>query len=88
MNVQLPLQMDKSAFLSWVQGQEERFELVDGCVVMMTGASRNHGRIIRNVMALLSSQLDPRWEPIAEFGLDAGPRTLPRHRRGSHERRR
>jgi Uma2 family endonuclease len=68
--------MDKPAFLAWVQGREERFELVDGHVVMMTGASRNHGRIIRNVMALLGSQLDPQWEPIAEFGLDAGPRTL------------
>jgi Uma2 family endonuclease len=76
MNVQLPLQMDKSAFLVWVQGREERFELVDGRVVMMTGASRNHARIIRNVVALLSAQLDPQWEPIAEFGLDAGPRTL------------
>ena len=76
MNVQLPIQMDKSAFLTWVQGREERYELVDGRVVMMTGASRNHGRIIRNVLALLSAQLDPQWEPIAEFGLDAGPRTL------------
>jgi Uma2 family endonuclease len=76
MNVQLPLQMDKSAFLAWAQGREERFELVDGRVVMMTGASRNHGRIIRNVMALLSTQLDPQWEPIAEFGLDSGPDTL------------
>ena len=68
--------MDKSAFLAWAQGREERFELVDGRVVMMTGASRNHGRIIRNVMALLSAQLDPQWEPIAEFGLTSGPRTL------------
>jgi Uma2 family endonuclease len=76
MNVQLPIQMDKSAFLTWVQGREERYELVDGRVIMMTGASRNHGRIIRNVLALLSAQLDPQWEPIAEFGLDAGPRTL------------
>jgi Uma2 family endonuclease len=76
MNVQLPLQMDKSAFLAWIQGQEERFELVDGRVVMMTGASRNHGRIVRNLMVLLSTQLEPQWEPIADFGLDCGPRTL------------
>ena len=76
MNVQLPLQMDKSAFLAWVQGREERYELVDGRVVMMTGASRNHGRIIRNVLALLSTQLGSQWEPIAEFGIDSAPRTL------------
>jgi Uma2 family endonuclease len=68
--------MDKSAFLAWVQGQEERYELVDGRVVMMTGGSRNHGRIIRNILLLVSAQLDPEWEAIAEFGLDAGPRTL------------
>lgn len=76
MNVQLPVHMDKPAFLSWVQEREERYELVDGRVVMMTGASRNHGRIVRNVLFMLSARLDPRWEAIAEFGLDAGPRTL------------
>jgi Uma2 family endonuclease len=43
---------------------------------MMTGASRNHARIVRNLVFLLSGQLDPQWEAIAEFGLDAGPRTL------------
>jgi Uma2 family endonuclease len=76
MNVQLPVHMDKTAFLAWVQGREERYELVDGRVVMMTGASRNHGRIVRNLLVMLTAQLDPQWEAIAEFGLDAGPRTL------------
>jgi Uma2 family endonuclease len=76
MNVQLPVQMDKPTFLAWVQGREGRYELVDGRVVMMAGVSRNHARIVRNLVLLLNVQLDPQWEVIADFGLDAGPRTL------------
>ena len=42
MNVQLPVRMDKAAFLDWVQGREERYELDRGRVIMMTGG---HGHI-------------------------------------------
>src|SRR5262245_50052625 len=76
MNVQIPASMDKAAFLAWVQGREERYELANGRVVMMVGASLNHGRIVGNVYFALRSQLDPRWEVIAEFGLDSTPRSL------------
>ncbi len=77
MNVQLPVQIDKPAFLAWVQGREERYELAGGRVVMMVGTSRAHGLIVRNLVLLLHGQLDPqRWTVIAEFGLDAGPMTL------------
>jgi Uma2 family endonuclease len=77
MNVQLPVHIDKSAFLAWVQGREERYELAEGRVVMMVGASRAHGLIVSNLIALLRGQLDPQqWAVIAEFGLDAGPETL------------
>ena len=77
MNVQLPAHMDKSAFLAWVQGREERYELVEGRVIMMVGASRAHGLIVRNLLVLLNRVLDPqRWMVIADFGLDAGPQTL------------
>ena len=75
MNVQLAVHLDKSAFLAWVQGREERYELADGRVVMMTGASRTHGLMVLNIAMLLRNQLDPRTV-IADFGLDAGPRTL------------
>jgi hypothetical protein len=34
MNVQLPVHMDKAAFLAWVQGLEGRYELANGRVVM------------------------------------------------------
>jgi Uma2 family endonuclease len=76
MNIQLPANMDKAAFLAWVQEREGRYELVDGHVVMMVGASRAHGRIVRNLLVLIHAQLDPQqWEVIAELGFDDGPRT-------------
>ena len=34
MNVQVPLRMDKIAFLDWIQGREERYELDRGRVIM------------------------------------------------------
>jgi Uma2 family endonuclease len=77
MNVQLPVHIDKPAFLDWVQGREERYELADGRVVMMVGASRAHGVIVRNLVLLLHAQLDAQqWTVIAGFGLDTGPKTL------------
>jgi Uma2 family endonuclease len=77
MNIQLPVHMDRASFLSWVERQEERYELVEGRVIMMAGASRRHGRIVRNLLVVLHAQLDPReLEVIADFGLDAGPETL------------
>jgi Uma2 family endonuclease len=77
MNVQPNLRMDKAAFLAWMQATEGRYELAGGRVVMMPGASRIHGRIVRKLVKALSSRLDPmQWEVIAEFGLDAGPETL------------
>jgi len=77
MNVQLPVHIDKPAFLAWVQGREERYELAEGRVVMMVGASRAHGLIVRNLVFILHGQLDPQqWTVIADFGLDIGPKTL------------
>jgi Uma2 family endonuclease len=77
MNVQLPVHIDKPTFLTWVQGREERYELAEGRVVMMVGASRAHGLIVRNLVLILHGQLDPqKWTVIADFGLDAGPETL------------
>jgi Uma2 family endonuclease len=77
MNIQLPVHMDKAAFLAWVQGLEGRYELANGRVVMMVGASRAHARIVRNLLALLQGQLDlQHWDVLADFGIDAGPETL------------
>jgi Uma2 family endonuclease len=69
--------MDKAAFLAWAQGLEGRYELANGRVVMMVGASRAHALIIRNLLALLQGQLDSQqWDVLADFGIDAGPETL------------
>lgn len=77
MNIQLPVHMDKAAFLAWAEGQEGNYELVEGRVVMMVRTTRAHGLIVMNLALLLRAQLDPRqWAVIAEFGLDAGPSTL------------
>jgi Uma2 family endonuclease len=77
MNIQLPVHMDKAAFFAWVDRQEGRYELSDGRVVMMVGASRAHGLIVANLIAILKGQLDPKeWSVIADFGLDLGPKTL------------
>jgi Uma2 family endonuclease len=77
MNIQLPTQMDKPAFLHWLDRREERYELVGGRVVMMVGASRAHAIIVRNLVIYLHGHLDQRqWTVLSEFGLDAGPQTL------------
>jgi Uma2 family endonuclease len=77
MNVQLPVHLDKASFLSWVQGRDERYELAGGRVIMMVGASRAHGQIVRNLLLILHGQLDPQqWTVIGDFGLDTGPESL------------
>ncbi|CCE05110.1 conserved hypothetical protein [Bradyrhizobium sp. STM 3843] len=44
-------------FFSWITGQEERYELVDGEVVMMAGAGRRHDAIVVNLTAAIHSQI-------------------------------
>jgi Uma2 family endonuclease len=77
MNVQSDLQMDKAAFLAWVEGREGRYELAGGHVLMMTGGTRWHGLVVGNLFQLLRVRLDrKRWEVFTEFGVDVEPRTV------------
>lgn len=78
MNVQLPVQLDKSAFLAWVQGQEGRYELADRRVVMMTGGSRGHALITRRLAAALDRRIDSqRWIVLtSDFGVDIDANTI------------
>jgi Uma2 family endonuclease len=77
MNVQLPVQMDQQAFLAWVQGREERYELDRGRVIMMTGGSRAHWQITLNLARVLVARLDPdRYMVLPEFGVDLGPMSV------------
>jgi len=78
MNVQTDLRMDKPTFLAWVQEREGRYELDDGHVVMMTGGSRGHERVIRRLAAALERRLDAnRWEVLtSNFAVELGPKTV------------
>ena len=77
MNVQLPVKMDQQAFLGWVQGREERYELDRGRVIMMTGASRAHWQITANLIKALTARLDPdRFAVLPEFSVDLGPYSI------------
>lgn len=78
MNVQPNLRMDKATFLAWLQEREERYELADGHVMMMTGGSRGHGIITRRLAAALEKRLDAnRWTVLtSDFGVDLGPDTV------------
>ena len=71
MNVQPGLQMDKAAFLAWVQGREEHYELAEGRVLMMTGGTARHALVVGNLFELLRARLDrKRWRVITEFVVD------------------
>jgi Uma2 family endonuclease len=77
MNIQPGLRMGKSEFLSWVQG-EERYELAGSRVVMMTGGSRGHAIVVRQLARALEKRLDgSRWTVLTSgFGVDLGPSTV------------
>jgi Uma2 family endonuclease len=77
MNLQRQLQMDNAAFLAWVQGREERYELDRGRVIMTTGATMRHGLIVGNVFELLRARLDRKqWVVLTDFGIDVRPGTI------------
>jgi Uma2 family endonuclease len=78
MNVRLDLHMDKPAFLGWVQGLEQRYELARGRVMMMTGGSRGHAIITRRLATALERRLDQtRWSVLtSDFGGDLGSATI------------
>jgi Uma2 family endonuclease len=52
-----PTRLTLEEYLAWEARQETRNELVDGQPVAMTGGSRRHGRITRNLTVLLERQL-------------------------------
>src|SRR5262249_20462893 len=77
MNFQPDLQMDKAAFLAWVEGREGRYELAGGRVLMMTGGTMRHALIAGNLFELLRARLDRKhWRVLNDFGIDVGPRTV------------
>jgi Uma2 family endonuclease len=55
-------------FLTWEEGQDERYEFVDGQLVMMTGGTQAHALIASNLIALLRPML--RGTPCRPSGSD------------------
>ncbi len=49
--------MTVAQFFDWEPGDEDRYELVDGRPVKMTGARRRHDRIVTNINRVLGNQL-------------------------------
>jgi Uma2 family endonuclease len=77
MNVQLPVHMDQKAFLAWAERQEERYELDQGRVIMMTGGSRAHWQITFNLAKALDNRIDAeQFMVVPEFGVDLSSRTV------------
>src|SRR4051812_13150484 len=66
-------------FFAWVAGREQRFELVEGEVVMMAGAGRRHDSIVVNLTAAVHSQV--RGGPCQTFTSDTYISTSPCTRR-------
>lgn len=44
-------------FLAWAWGQDHKFEMIEGRLVMMAGGSRNHSRIAVNATVALGNRL-------------------------------
>jgi len=66
-------------FLAWAVGQEQRHELVDGEVVAMAGAGRQHDRIVANLIAAIRPQT--RGGPCQTFTSDTYVTTGPTTKR-------
>lgn len=58
MNQSIQLTFDKPAFYRWVVEQEGRFELENGRVIDMTGATKAHSLIVSNFIGELRQRLD------------------------------
>ena len=69
--------MSEAAFLAWAEPRDERYELVEGAVVMQAGASRDHERVAKSVFALLYAQADLEVFDVnkGDFGVRVGEGT-------------
>jgi Uma2 family endonuclease len=78
MNIKSNLLLDKAGFLAFAQAREERCELAESRVIMMTGASRAHVIVTRRLAAALEKRLDlGRWTVFTSgFGIEIGPATI------------
>lgn len=78
MNAELPVNINKTEFLAWVQTRErKRYELVNGSVVKAEQNTRGHARVTGNLLFARDRRLDrKRWDVLQSFGLETGPLTI------------
>lgn len=63
------LSMTLAEFLTWDDGTDTRYELVDGQVRAMAPPAEAHGTVVRNVGALIRSVLRAPCRVVAEAGI-------------------
>ena len=51
------IKLSPEEFFAWLPGQEGRYELIDGEVVMMAGAGRRHDHIVVNLISTIDGQM-------------------------------
>ena len=66
--------MTRDAFLTWAEVQRERYEFDGFAPVAMTGGTRNHNRITRDIHRALDARL--RGSGCESLGPDAGVATI------------
>src|SRR5215203_5633509 len=52
--------VDRETFQRWVVNQERRYEWVEGKIIMMTEVSRDHSRIVTNLVCRAGRDPQPR----------------------------
>ena len=70
-----PLRMSEDQFLGWAETEEERHELLEGEVMMQSGATRDHERVAKRIFALLYAQVDESLYDVnkGDFGVRIRP---------------
>ena len=71
MNIALREPWTVERFLAWEDKQEGRHEFNGAQILEMTGGSRDHQRIVTNLVRLLEDSLPPdRWDVVPEMRLE------------------
>jgi Uma2 family endonuclease len=73
MNAEANLKLSKADFYAYIQANDElRCEYVRGHIVQqMTGGTKGHGSVARNILLALMRQLDPKiWAVLQERGVE------------------
>ena len=78
MNVQSPPRMSIDAFFRWIEGEDGRYELVDGIRHLQPWVKRSHSLIVGNIDFALKSGLDLGAFAVhqGDFAIATGPQSL------------